>query len=147
VRATAASNKANSTSLFPGTLFRSYSRCLPEYLSSLAKYEAQLRDHELAKLIPREAIGARQKWIRKTFWQLIGGMPERTPREQYRVEKIVYETSPRLLVTANLYLPKKGNGLFTAVLFQIGHYWEAKACSLYQKCCQGLTARLRCACV
>jgi pimeloyl-ACP methyl ester carboxylesterase len=82
------------------------------------------------------------------LWSLIGGTLERTPlsarvtgafeRDAYRVEKIIYEGRPSLFVSANLYVPKRGSGPFPAVLFQSGHYWEAKAYPSYQRCCQGL---------
>jgi dienelactone hydrolase len=102
----------------------------------------------LAKLKDAEAIEARQEWVRETLWRLVGGKPERTPlnalvtgvleRNGYRVEKTVYQSQPNLFVAANLYVPKQGNGPFPAVLFQSGHYWEAKAYPSYQRCCQGL---------
>ncbi len=58
-------------------------------------------------------------------------------RAGYRVEKLVYESRPHLFISANLYVPE-GQGRFPAVLFQSGHYWEAKAYPSYQRCCQGL---------
>ncbi|MGI8958254.1 MAG: alpha/beta hydrolase family protein [Bryobacteraceae bacterium] len=133
---------------FPGTKFYSYSRCLPDYLSSLAREALERRNSELVKLTSAPAIQARQKWARETLWHLIGGTLERTPlnarvtggfeREGYRVEKIIYESRPSLFVSANLYVPKRGSGPFPAVLFQSGHYWEGKAYPSYQRCCQGL---------
>ena len=133
---------------FPGTPFHAYSRCLPDYLRGLAKKAAEKRDAELAKLVTPAAIEARQKWARETLWKLIGGTPERTPlnarttgsfeRERYRVEKVIYESRPGLLISANLYVPRQGNGPFPAVLFQSGHYNEGKAHPNYQRCCQGL---------
>jgi dienelactone hydrolase len=133
---------------FPGTPFHNYSRCLPDYLRGLAKKAAEKRDAELAKLVTPASVEARQKWVRETLWKLIGGMPERTPlnarttgsfeRDNYKVEKVVYESQPRLFVSANLYIPKSGAGPFPAVLFQSGHYNEGKANPNYQRCCQGL---------
>lgn len=133
---------------FPGTRFHSYSRCLPAYLSRLAREAVERRNAVLAKLISAPAIEARQKWARETLWNLIGGTLESTPlnarvagtfeREPYRVEKVIYESRPGLFVSANLYVPKHGSGPFPAVLFQSGHYWEAKAYPSYQRCCQGL---------
>jgi dienelactone hydrolase len=133
---------------FPGTPFHAYSRCLPDYLRGLAKKAVEKRDTELAKLVTPAAIEARQKWVRDTLWKLIGGMPERTPlnaritgsfeRERYRVDKVIYESRPRLFISANLYVPKQGNGPFPAVLFQSGHYNESKGNPNYQRCCQGL---------
>jgi pimeloyl-ACP methyl ester carboxylesterase len=49
----------------------------------------------------------------------------------------LYESQPRLFVSANLYVPE-GRGPFPAVLFQSGHSWEGKAYPSYQRCCQGL---------
>lgn len=133
---------------FPGTPFHHYSRCLPDYLRGLAKKAVEKRDGELAKLVTPAAVEARQKWDRETLWKLIGGMPERTPlnarttgtfeRDNYKVEKVVYESRPGLFISANLYLPKSGSGPFPAVLFQSGHYDEGKANPNYQRCCQGL---------
>jgi dienelactone hydrolase len=133
---------------FAGTKFHAYSRCLPDYLSSLAHQAAERRNTALAKLNSAPAIQDRQKWARQTLWTLIGGTPDRTAlkarivgsfeREGYRVEKTIYESQPSLFVSANLYVPKRGSGPFPAVLFQSGHYWEGKAYPSYQRCCQGL---------
>jgi dienelactone hydrolase len=133
---------------FPGTRFRPYFRCLPDYLTSLATSAVHRRDAALAKLTSPAAIQDRQKWARETLWTLIGGPSEKTPlnarvtgvldRDGYRVEKVVYESQPNLIVAANLYVPKQGSGPFPAVLFQSGHYWEGKASPSYQRCCQGL---------
>jgi dienelactone hydrolase len=136
---------------FPGTRFRNYSRCLPDFLSGLAADSVKARDAELARLGSPSNIEARQQWARETLWKIIGGEPERTPlnpkvtgsfeRDGYRVDKVIYESRPRLFVSANLYVPKRGAGPLPAVLFQSGHYWEGKAYPSYQRCCQGL-ARL-----
>lgn len=133
---------------FPGAPFHAYPRCLPDYLRGLAKQAARKRNAELARLVSPEAIRTRQEWVRATLWQLIGGMPERTAlnprttgsfeRRGYNVEKLVYESRPGLFVSANLYLPRSGDGPFPGVLFQSGHYAEGKAYPNYQRCCQGL---------
>jgi len=133
---------------FPGTPFHPYPRCLPDYLRGLAKKAVEKRNAALGKLVSPAAIDARQKWVRATLWKLIGGVPERTPlnarttgsfeREGYRVEKVIYESQPGLFVPANVYIPKKGSGPFPAVLFQSGHYEEARCNPNYQRCCQGL---------
>jgi len=96
-------------------------------------------------------VRERQRWVRETFWRLVGGEPRRTPlnarvlgsfeRPGYRLEKIVYESQPGLFIPANLYVPTRGRAPFPGVLFQLGHSLIGKAAILYQKCCQGL-ARL-----
>jgi cephalosporin-C deacetylase-like acetyl esterase len=131
--------------------YRDYSRCLPEYLSGLAREAYERRNAAIRELNSAAAIETRQKWVRETLWKLAGGMPERTPlnqrsiggfeREGYRVEKLVYESQPGFHVVANLYVPTASRGPFPGVLFQMGHTLNGKAGDSYQKCCQGL-ARL-----
>ncbi|MBV9502291.1 MAG: alpha/beta hydrolase, partial [Acidobacteriaceae bacterium] len=134
-----------------GFYSRDYSKCLPDYLSTLARAAYEKRNAQLAMLTTQAAIRDRQHWVRQTFWKLIGGEPERTPlnpqvtgqfeRTGYRLEKVVYESRPRLFVSANLYVPSTDKAPYPAVLFQMGHYYSGKAYANYQKCCQGL-ARL-----
>ncbi len=131
--------------------YRNYSRCLPDYLSALAREAYEARNRALRGLTSPAAIEARQNWVRDTLWKLAGGMPERTPlnqrstggfeREGYRVEKLVYESRPGFHVAADLYVPTASRGPFPGVLFQMGHSLNGKAADSYQKCCQGL-ARL-----
>src|ERR1017187_10500976 len=128
-----------------------YARMLPDYLSQLARQAYETRNTAIAKLTDTAAIERRQRWVRETFWKLVGGEPQRTPlndrtpggfeSEEYRVEKLVYESLPGLHVTANLYVPSRGKAPFPGVLFQMGHSLYGKAADSYQKCCQGL-ARL-----
>ena len=131
--------------------YRQYSRCLPDYLAGLARQAYQRRNSAIHKLTTREAIQARQHWVRETFWELTGGEPQRTPlhqrttgafdRDGYRVEKVVYESRPGVHIAANLYVPSTGRAPYPGVLFQMGHSLNGKAAESYQKCCQGL-ARL-----
>ena len=48
-------------------------------------------------------------------------------RENYRIEKLYYESLPRLFVTANLYVPKNLTGRAPAVLYVCGHSRDQKA--------------------
>jgi dienelactone hydrolase len=133
--------------LAPGR-YRDYSRCLPDYLRRLAAEAYQRRNAALARLTTPEAVRERQRWVRETFWNLVGGQPERTPlnartvgsfeRPGYRVEKVVYESVPEFHIPANLYIPAGGRGPFPGVLFQMGHSLNGKAYESYQRCCQGL---------
>ena len=128
--------------------YRTYARCLPDYLSRLAREAYDKRNAEVAKLTTPAAIRARQTWVRNTFWRLVGGEPARTPlntkvvgsfdRPGYRVEKLVYESQPGLFIPANLYIPKAHKPPYPGVLFQLGHSLNGKAAEPYQKCCQGL---------
>ena len=134
-----------------GFYYRDYSRCLPDYLSRLARDAYEKRNAQLSLLTHPAAIHQRQRWVRQTFWKLAGGEPERTPlnaritgqfeRPGYRLQKLIYESRPRLVVSANLYLPASGKPPYPGILFQMGHSTIGKAYASYQKCCQGL-ARL-----
>lgn len=140
-----------SQTQFPGVAYRDYSRCLPDYLRDLAARAYRLRNAEIAKLTTPEAVRARQRWARQTFWKLVGGMPPRTPlnprtvgsfeRPGYRVEKVLYESQPNFHIPANLYIPTTSQPPFPGVLFQMGHSLNGKAAESYQRCCQAL-ARL-----
>ena len=146
--ASLAASRAFGQTAYPGVAYRDYSRCLPDYLRDVAAAAYRLRTDALARLSTPVAIRDRQKWVRDTFWKLIGGMPERTPlnarvtgtfqRDGYRVEKLVYESRPRFFVPANLYIPANARPPFPGVLFQMGHSLNGKAAAAYQRCCQGL---------
>jgi cephalosporin-C deacetylase-like acetyl esterase len=133
----------------PGAIgYREYARCLPDYLADLAADAYARRNARIASLTTPAAIHNYQMWARRTFQQLAGVLPERTPlnlrttgaleRERYTIEKIVYESRPGLFVTANLYLPNGGTAPYPGVLFQMGHSAPGKGYGLYQRCCQGL---------
>src|SRR5205823_4951349 len=118
--------------------------CLPDYVTALAAEAYRRRNERIASTPVREY----QAWARRTFLQLAGPLPERTPlhlrttgtvdRAAYRIEKLVYESRPGLFVTANLYIPRTGSAPYPGVLFQMGHASDGKASALYQRCCQGL---------
>jgi hypothetical protein len=78
------------------------------------------RGDQLLAVKTRQQIEKRGGEIRDKLLKMIGGLPgERTPlnrvhtgvieHDDYRVEKIVYESLPKFYVTANLYIPKTGS--------------------------------------
>ena len=83
------------------------------------------------------------KRARSEMHRAVGGFPERTPldaritggldRDGYTVEKLIYESRPGFLVTANLYLPKDGEPPYPAVLSPCGHTSNGKAGEMYQR--------------
>jgi dienelactone hydrolase len=85
----------------------------------------------------------RQK-IRRSF----GPFPERTPlnarvtgkleRDAYTVEKVIFESRPNFLVTANLYIPSGKKGPFPGIVGSCGHSTAGKAEPAYQSFAQGL---------
>lgn len=59
-------------------------------------------------------------------------------RDQYRIEKVIFESRPNFPVTANLYLPKR-SGKVPGVVGSCGHSENGKAAEAYQSFAQGLT--------
>ncbi len=141
---------ASAGSLFALPRANPYSRCLPDFLTALAREAYAKRNAALAAVTTAQTAKARQEWVRETLWSLIGGRPLRTSlatetvaggsftRDGYRVEKLSYESRPGTRIPANLYIPTTGQGPFPGVLFQMGHSLNGKAAAPYQKCCQGL---------
>jgi len=64
--------KAWPQSAYPGTVYRDYSRCLPDYLRGLARDAYQRRNGEIAKLTSPAAIAERQRQIKDAFWRIVG---------------------------------------------------------------------------
>lgn len=135
--------------------YREYARCLPDYLRTLAADAYERRKARIAEVNSPDAVRKYQAWARATFLRLarvnLSGMPERSPlharttgsldRGAYRVDKIVYESQPGIVISANLYVPATGSAPFPGVLFQMGHSANGKSYEPYQRYCQGL-ARL-----
>ena len=135
--------------LAPRVEYRDYSRVLPDFMARIAREAYLRRRSALDRLTTPSAIEARQRWVRETFWRLVGGQPaERSPlairitggfeRSGYRVQNLIYESMPGFYIPANLFIPKQGQPPYPAVLFQMGHSLNGKASPLYQYCCQGL---------
>ena len=94
---------------------------------------------------PADIVALRQR-VRAAMAQFWGPFPdERTPlnvrevgiveREDYVVEKIIFESRPEFYVTANVYRPKEVNGRMPAVVVPCGHTAEGKAAEAYQRFC------------
>src|ERR1017187_1474472 len=106
---------AGGTAALGEPRFRLYARCLPDYLAGRARQAYQSREAALARIKTPDDLRARQEWVRRTFWQLTGGQPERTrlklqktggcAREGYRFQLLAYEGRPGVHIPANLYLP------------------------------------------
>ncbi|MFV1996280.1 MAG: alpha/beta hydrolase family protein, partial [Verrucomicrobiales bacterium] len=62
-------------------------------------------------------------------------------RDTYTIEKLIFESRPGFLVTANVYLPKNRKHPLPAVVGACGHSSNGKAAEAYQSFAQGL-ARL-----
>src|SRR6516165_9600895 len=92
-----------------------YSHDLERYLARLAREARARRLHVIDSISSPKDIRERQNAVTEHVWTMLGGPLERAPlnarvtgtveRPGYRIEKLIFESRPRLYVTANLYLP------------------------------------------
>jgi cephalosporin-C deacetylase-like acetyl esterase len=119
-----------------------YSRDLERYLIRLANEARERRKQVISAISTRQQVVDRQRTIVAELWKMLGGPFEKTPlnprvtdtvdRPGYRIEKLTYESRPRLYVTANLYVPN-GTGRRPAILGPLGHSTNGKAWPTYQR--------------
>ena len=124
------------------TDYRALTNQLSEYERNEAFSLLDAREANVATWTAKEA-SERKAQFREKFIRALGGFPEKTPlnarvtgtieHEDYRIEKIIFESQPRFFVTANLYIPKKGKGPFPAILFPLGHEDGAKSHDTWQQ--------------
>lgn len=123
----------------------------PAYLSLEMNRARSRRLEDLAAIHSVAQMQDRATMIRSKLWKLIGGVPEKTPlnpqvtgtldRGQYRIENIIFESFPKVYVTANLYLPAQGKAPYPAILAPVGHSDNGKAYHYYQHLYQNLARK------
>ncbi|MDE0735805.1 MAG: GDSL-type esterase/lipase family protein [Pirellulaceae bacterium] len=111
------------------------------WLKTQAMVALDRRDAAFEKLTNEELTNW-QKDRHAFFVRQLGGFPKRTPLnakvtgrltvDDYRIEKLYFESQPGLHVTATLYMPQ-GKGPFPIVLHPTGHSASAKNRELYQQ--------------
>jgi cephalosporin-C deacetylase-like acetyl esterase len=119
-----------------------YSRDLERYLIRLSNEARERRRRVIDAISTPQQVLDRQKSVVADLWKMLGGPLDRTPlnarvigvveRPGYRIEKIVFESRPKLYVTANLYVPA-ASGRHPGILGPLGHSENGKAWPSYQK--------------
>ncbi len=119
-------------------------KMIDSYLKKIAYAAIERRLAEYEKLQTIEQIAAYQQRMREFFIHKLGGFPERTPLnarivgeipgDDYRMEKVIFESQPQHYVTGLLYLPS-GAGPHPGVLVPCGHSENGKANEPYQRAC------------
>ncbi|MEX2213073.1 MAG: acetylxylan esterase [Phycisphaeraceae bacterium] len=109
---------------------------LRRYLTRLADDAFARRLDTYNKVKTPDDLKAYQANLRQVFLDALGPMPQRGPLnaqtvgtikdEGYRIEKVIFESQPGHLVTANLYVPA-GDGPHPAVVVPCGHSQSGKA--------------------
>ena len=131
--------------------FRNVRGMLPAYLNRLARGLLEDRERKVAGLTTPQDIAERKTYIRERMLAALGGLPARTAlnartvgvleRDNYRIEKVIFESQPRFFVTGNLYLPKNGRGPYPGVLFPLGHELGGKAYPVWQQMLGSLASK------
>ena len=121
---------------------RNLRQMLPKHVNGLARAALDARRQKIASLTTTAGFQARKQYVRERVLASLGSLPERTPlnvraigtleRQDYRIEKLIFESQPRFYVPAHLYLPKRGTPPYPAVLFPLGHEFDTKARPLWQ---------------
>ncbi|MCE5269764.1 acetylxylan esterase [bacterium] len=111
------------------------------------------RDVELARIRSEDDWQAYREKLLANYKKALGlPFPERTDlaaectgvldRGSYRIEKIVYQSQPGIMVTANLYVPQDGSGgKYPGIVFPCGHWHNAKAAIEYHSCALDLVLK------
>jgi len=118
-------------------------RMMAEYLTAIVDSQFAVRDSLLGTLKTAEDWQRRAALIRDSIRAWTGPLPARTElnaritgrieREDYAVEKILFQSRPSFWVSANLYLPKGYPAPRPAILNVIGHSSAGKASESVQR--------------
>jgi len=106
------------------------------WLDRIAQQQLQRREQAIAEIRTVADAEKRKQWARAKILELIGGLPDydgplnarvtgRIGGDSIVIEKVIFESLPRLFVTANLYRPDRP-GRHPAILFPLGHWDEGK---------------------
>jgi dienelactone hydrolase/pimeloyl-ACP methyl ester carboxylesterase len=119
-----------------------------EYFVEQVRRVDQQVDQRYGALASRQDAQAYVRQVQEKIQRCFGPWPEKTPlnprvtgvveRDAYRIEKVVFESRPSFLVTANLYIPKGRDVPLPGVVGTCGHSNNGKAYLQYQSFAQGL---------
>ena len=149
LHAQSASEPASIGSALP--FHREYWNDWPAYLAEKIKEARSRRHTELHKITSRAQAEERITFVRNEVWKLIGGPLERTPlnakpvgtltKVGYRIEKLIFESQPKLYVPAHIYLPTDTNTPRPGILAPLGHASNGKEFRSYQTLFQNLARK------
>jgi dienelactone hydrolase len=128
-----------------------FPRMVQEYFVDQVRQAGEQADQRRSRVQSRQDAEAYIRDVQEKIQRCFGPWPAKTPlnpritgvieREQYRIEKVIFESRPGFLVTGNLYVPKGRPFPLPGVIGTCGHSDNGKAYQSYQGFAQGL-ARL-----
>ncbi len=120
---------------------------LDDYVSRIRDLGAQ-RSERLASIRSRRQALSYQADVQRAIRKAFGPRPKKTPlevqitgvveRRAHRTEKVLFQSRPGCLVTANLYIPNDLERPAPGVIGSCGHSMAGKQEPLYQGFCQRL---------
>lgn len=120
-----------------------YAAVLPNYLESLAQPLYRANEARRKLVATPEQWLARQTELRGAFVEALGGFPPRTPLNArivgtlegraYSIDRLILESRPNFLLTANLYRPREIGDPVPGILVPCGHSANGKAAAKYQE--------------
>jgi cephalosporin-C deacetylase-like acetyl esterase len=126
----------------------SYQHTVLEYYVDILRSISDDKAFDLELISNAPELMEYQQRIRRVIKSAFSPRPKKTPlnpkitgtlqRNGYRIEKILFESRPDCMVSANLYVPDKISGKAPGVIAPCGHSENGKACDLYQAFCQRL---------
>jgi len=116
---------------------------MSDYLTAIVDEQFAKRAALLGGLKTAEDWDRHAAFVRSSMAEWTGPLPERTPlnarvtgrieRDRYTLEKVLLESQPDFLVSANLYIPRDYPGPRPAVLNVIGHSAAGKGTEKVQR--------------
>src|SRR5687767_9768681 len=109
---------------------------LLRWMDGIAQKQLADRSARIAAITTVAQAETRKTAVRRKILESIGGLPDytgplnasvtgRIDHRDYVIEKVIFESLPRLYVTANVYLPKRP-GRHPGILLPLGHWWQGK---------------------
>ncbi len=137
--------KSDGDSLAP---LNRFPRMVQEYVVDHVRRVDRQVDQRYTTLASRQEAEAYVRDVQEKIQRCFGPWPEKTPlnpritgvveRDAYRIEKVIFESRPDFLITANLYVPKGRDFPLPGVVGTCGHSNNGKAYLQYQSFAQGL---------
>jgi len=125
-----------------------YQHMVHDYYVAKVRAVHQQRSERLRSIKTKRQAVLYQHEVRKAIDQAFSPRPRKTPlnprmtgvlqRQGYRIEKLLFESRPGCLVSANLYVPDEIQGTAPGIIGTCGHSMDGKASPLYQGFCHRL---------
>ena len=121
--------------------YTGYQHMVHDYYVARVRTIHEQRREKFQSIKTKDQALAYQQEVRKAINSAFSPRPQKTPlnpkitgvlqMDGFRIEKLIFESRPGCLVTANVYVPDDLKGKAPAVIGTCGHSEDGKASSLY----------------